>query len=101
MLPTPASLLAPSSPPYTPQAPPAEKLGPQGPARLLLNDTSSGMRAADLPVLGKLPTKVLTSAALGEREHFLGPQVGFNFPPSTLGLQRIKYPTGNSWSHSL
>lgn len=80
VFPTPASLLAPSSPPHTPQAPPAEELGPQRPARLFPNDTSSRMRAAGLLVLGKLPTKVLTSAGLGEREHFLGLPVGFSFP---------------------
>lgn len=93
-LPTPASLLAPSSPPYTSQAPPAENLGPQGPARLLLNDTSSGMRAADLPVLGKLPTKVLTSAALGEREHFWGPKWGSVFLPQLWGCKELSIPPG-------
>lgn len=52
-----------------------------------LNDMGFGMRAADLLVLGKLPTKVLTSAAVGERERFLGPRAGLNIPPQLCGCK--------------
>ena len=74
---------------------------PKGQLCLLLNDMGFGMRAADLLVLGKLPTKVLTSAAVGERERFLGPRAGLNFPPQLCGCKELSHPNGNSWSHTL